>query len=95
MFVLTKDLSDIGMGIVAHQPIRATEVLIAVSIDDDMTNEPWFFIGKMKRISAIGGGFWILGVELTKFANDEYRDVLQPLLATASRLRVAVPVVVG
>jgi hypothetical protein len=91
-FVLTKDLSDIGIGIVSSQPIRATELLVGLWPDEQVADEPWFFLGDVKRIAPLGGGFWIMGVALTEFANQEHQDALGPLRSLAERLRVPPPV---
>ncbi len=91
-FVLTKDLSDIGIGIVSNQPIRATEVLVGLWPDEQVADEPWFFLGDVKRIAPLGGGFWIMGVALTEFANQDHQDALRPLRSLAERLRVPSPV---
>ena len=91
-FVLTKDLSDAGIGIVANQPICASKVLIGIWPNEKVANEPWFFVSEVIRNAPLGGGFWVLGIELTEFANQEYQDVLKPLQTLAERLRVPTPV---
>ena len=85
--VLTKDLTEIGIGIVAHQPIRAEQVLVGLWSDERVAKQPWFFIGDVRRNTPLGGGFWVLGVALTEFANDNYRDVLHDVMPLARRLR--------
>ena len=91
-FVLTKDISDAGIGIVANQPICANEVLVALWPDEGVSKSPWFFLSEVRRNAPLGGGFWILGIELTEFANDEYMDLLKPLRPLAERLRTPKPV---
>jgi hypothetical protein len=85
--VLTKDFAENGIGIVANQPIRADKVLVGVWSDERVANVPWFFLGDVRRNTPLGGGFWIVGVALTEFANDEYRDVLHDVMPLALRLR--------
>jgi len=91
-FVLTKDISDAGIGIVANQPICAHEVLVALWPNDEVSDAPWFFLSKVIRNAPLGGGFWILGIELTEFATAEYQDLVRPLLPLAERLRAPKPV---
>jgi len=91
-FVLTKDISDAGIGIIANQPICANEVLVALWPDEGVSKSPWFFLSEVRRNAPLGGGFWILGIELTEFANDEYMDLLKPLRPLAERLRTPKPV---
>lgn len=92
--MLTKDLADVGIGIVINQPIYAKELLVALWPDEDDSESAWFFVSEVRRNAQLGGGFWILGVELTSFANEEYQKVLAPLLPLAKRLRAASPVCV-
>ncbi len=91
-FVLTKDISDAGIGIVANQPICADDVLVGLWLEENGSESPWFFLSEVRRNAPLGGGFWILGIELTEFANHEYQNVLKPLRKLAERLRVPKPI---
>jgi hypothetical protein len=92
--VLTKDLAEMGIGLVANQPIRAEQVVVGLWGDERIASVPWFFIGDVRANTPLGGGFWVLGIELNEFANTEYRDVLKDLIPLASRLRAPKPLCV-
>ena len=94
VFVLTKDVSDIGIGIIAHQPIRVANVVVGLWPNDEIAAEPWFFTGEVKRNAPMGGGFWIMGIELTDCLNLDFSDALQSLRRLAKRLRVPATVAV-
>jgi hypothetical protein len=94
-FVLTKDISDAEIGIVSNQPICANEVLVALWPGEEVSQTPWFFLCEVRRNAPLGGGFWILGVELIEFANAEYQNLIKPLMPLAERLRVPTPVNIG
>lgn len=83
-FGLTRDISRQGIGLVVPQPIDGSDVVLGFRVDRDDPNQPWYFLGKVRRSSPIGGGYWTVGVELYQFANVEYHDeldVLRPLTA--------------
>ncbi len=48
--------------------------------------QPWFFLGDVRRIRPIGGGFWSVGVEFTEYANEEHHQALAPLVKLAANL---------
>jgi hypothetical protein len=84
VFGLTKDIADRGIGVILSEPFDAGELLLGFWLDSDEMHEPWFFSGSTRRCSPIGGGFWLLGVELAEFANPilmKQHDRLMPLAA--------------
>ena len=83
---LTSDLGDRGVGLVLTEPCHAESVLIGYWIGSSKMCEPSFFLGEVQRNQPIGGGFWILGIELTEFANTCHRDVLTGVREFASKL---------
>lgn len=85
--VLTRDISDRGVGLIAHHPFPAREVVLAYWLSIDDAHEPWFFQGTVQRQDAIGGGFWTIGVELAEFMNERRRHEMEPLLPLAHKLR--------
>ncbi len=84
--VLTKDISDSGVGLVLGMPIDVDEVVIGFWLPDENMHAPWFFVGEPRYCAPIGGGYWTLGVQLVEFANDKYRDELECLLPLAEKL---------
>lgn len=79
-FVMTKDFSEQAVGLILHQPFHADRVVLGYNLPDDAEGWPWFFLGELRRCEPVGGGFWELGVELTEFANVNYRRQLGVLL---------------
>lgn len=84
---LTSDLSDRGVGLVLSQPYRSTSILLGYWTSPDDMREPWYFVGKIRRNQAIGGGFWAVGVELVAFANHEHPSSLIELKKVSRKLR--------
>jgi hypothetical protein len=87
---ITKDFSDRGLGLIMSQPFDATDVAIGFFLEKVMP-EPWFFLGTQQSNVAIGGDFWLLGIGLKEFMNDDYRCELAPLFRMAHRLLPPTP----
>ena len=83
---LTTDLSDRGVGLVLYQPFRADEVVIGYWVSSELMHDPMFFLGNVRRNQNIGGGFWIVGIEFTKYASAEYPETLAALFPSAASL---------
>ena len=76
-----KDISDHGVGLVLNQPFRAAEVFIVAWPDEE--ERPWFFLGQVRQETPIGGGYWVIGVDLIDVFDDSDPagiDELQPLI---------------
>jgi hypothetical protein len=86
-YVLTKDMSTEGVGLVLTAPFQAGEVLLGFRLPGDAMPEPWFFRGSTQFQRPIGGGFWTLGIKLSEFAGQELRAKIAPLLPLAEHLR--------
>jgi len=84
---LTKDLCDRGVGLTLPHPFAADEIALGFNLGEPVMQEPWFFRAKLHRNTPLGGGFWLIGAELTEFLNDNYRYELEPLLKAAEKLR--------
>jgi hypothetical protein len=84
--VLTRDISDRGVGLIANHPLPAREVVLAYWLATDDAHEPWFFRGTIQRENAIGGGFWSVGIELVEFMNENRRRDIEPLMPLAHKL---------
>jgi len=92
LFVVTRDISSEGIGVVLAQPFRAPQVLLGFWLDEEVTSEPWFFLGTSQGLRKIGGGYWTLGIQLTKFARSGCGGELAELAPLAKQLRpTAVP----
>jgi hypothetical protein len=84
--VLTRDLSDRGVGLVVSDCPQTQRVVVAFWLSRQEMKEPWFFLGETHHAAPLGGGFWSLGVKLTEYANDDYREQLRHLLPRAAKL---------
>jgi hypothetical protein len=67
-FVLTKDFSSEGAGLVLKEPFHDRDVLLGFWLGAEVMDEPWYFLGKAQHLRPFGGGFWTLGLHLTEFA---------------------------
>ena len=87
VFVVTKDLSSDGIGIVLPQPFRAHKVLLGFWLNDEVMDEPWLFLGTTQNLQKLGGGFWTLGVQLTEFLTKNQQQKCASLAPLLARLR--------
>jgi hypothetical protein len=83
-FVLTKDVSERGVGLVLEQPFRAERVVLGFWLPHE--DHPDFFLGDIRQNSPIGGGFWVIGIELVDVATPAETKALQRLLPMAEKL---------
>ena len=84
--VITKDFGDRGLGLILNHPFPTQEVVVGFWLNTSEAQDPWFFLGKIQRSLQIGGGFWLLGVEMQEFMNERWPLQLQPLLPLAHKL---------
>lgn len=89
---LTKDLSDFGIGLVTTREPHMGRVAVGFWPSQEISSRPWFFQGQIRRGSEIGGGFWVVGVELEEFLNEQRLAEMEPLLPLASSLLPPEPV---
>ena len=84
---MTKDFADRGIGLIANQPCIATDVVIGFALQG-ITNDELrcFFLCKQRSNVDIGGGFWLLGIEVEEFMILSDHDELAPLIPMASKL---------
>jgi hypothetical protein len=82
VYVLTKDFSDLGIGVTLHQPFRDEEVVLAFLVDGEAT----FFEGQARQLSPFGGGFWQLGIILKRMVQESDCPALHNLLPYAAKL---------
>ncbi len=83
---VTKDICDRGVGVVLNQPFRAESAVIGFWLPPDIMSEPWFFLGETQGLGQIGGGFWLLGIELVELANHHHQDKFEALRPLAAQL---------
>ncbi len=86
IYVLTKDVSNLGISLVFFQPVHVEQVVIGLYPDADDPSQPWFFVGNTRHLTEVGGGFWTMGVQLTEFLNTKYPSELEVLKPYAERL---------
>jgi hypothetical protein len=84
--VLTRDISDRGVGLVLRSPLDEQRVVVAFWLSREQMEEPWFFLGEAQHAQPLGGGYWTIGVQLREYASDDYRDLLRPLRPLAVKL---------
>jgi hypothetical protein len=83
---LTRDVADRGVGLVLNNTCEADEVVLGFCEREATGGDAWFFLGKRRTNVAIGGGFWLIGIELTEFMNDNWAAQLEPLVTHAQTL---------
>ena len=88
---LTKDISDSGMALVLHGPFRADQVVIGIWVEPRLQGggwggEPKFAIGDIRQNVALGGGYWQLGVELSRVMTASETPKLRSLLTQIAHL---------
>ena len=85
MIALTKDLSDFGLGVVMTREPWVGSVVVGFWPTREVSSRPWFFRGQTRRGSEIGGGYWLVGVELEEFMEDRFAE-LESLMPLAQQL---------
>ncbi|KAA5543254.1 hypothetical protein FYK55_13340 [Roseiconus nitratireducens] len=83
---LTSDLSDRGVRVILNQPLRHEQVVLGYWLQSVEMVEPWYFLGDVRHIQRLGGGYWAIGTQLIEFANKRYGRKLSELNHTAAQL---------
>jgi hypothetical protein len=86
VLAVTKDLGDQGVGIISNHPLDLKDVVVGFCHEEATASEPWFFLGVRRTSIPIGGGFWLSGIELTEFMNENWSTELEPLVPMARTL---------
>ena len=81
-YALTKNLSISGLALVLPQPFRAERVLVGFWFND----EAHFITGEVRQNVPLGGGYWQLGIELTRVISPAESDEVRRLVPMAARL---------
>ena len=89
-FALTRDMSFGGAGLILQQPYRADEVVIGIRPTPSKKHEPLrspqFFVGSIISNTVIGGGFWLMGIQLTESVTPDHSLEFRQLQEFAVRL---------
>lgn len=85
VFALTKDISDHGIAVTVPQQFQAEHVVVGLWLPE-AGSSPWFFLGDVKGNFALGAGFWLLSIQLTEVAHEEYESQLACLRPLAGQL---------
>lgn len=64
IFAVTKDISDDGVAVIAHQSIEPSQVICVIWQDG-----PIFLSGEIRQCQQLGGGFWKIGMELSEIVS--------------------------
>jgi hypothetical protein len=83
---ITKNIADRGISAILNRRFTAPKLVVGFCTAEATNGEPWFLLGEARHEDAIGGSFWLLGIELTEFMNEEWRAELAPLLPAARQL---------
>jgi hypothetical protein len=86
VLVVTKDLGDQGVGLVVSHPLECKEVVVGFCHEEATSGEPWYFLGTQRTSVSIEGAFWLAGIELQEFMNENRSDQLEPLVPMAKML---------
>lgn len=87
-FAVTRDMSPCGMGLVLQQPFRAEGIVIGIrrTADRESPHSVQYFIGSITANTPIGGGFWLLNVELSEPVVPDESPEFRRLQESALRL---------
>ena len=83
---ITRDLADEGVGLLLTHPISGPELVVGYLLADAAVSTPWYFLGTIQHNTPIGGGFWVVGVELHEFVSPQKHPSLQKLEPVAQKL---------
>ena len=83
---VSKDITDSGIGVILPSSYSAANVVVGFCQYDATAEQPWFFRGEVQHQLPIGGGFWLLGIRLSEFMNEDWSDQLSPLVPMARAL---------
>jgi hypothetical protein len=86
LLCVSKDITDHGIGLVLNQPLTSRDVVVGLRSSDAEDAESWLFLGHVVRGKPIGGGFWVVGVELVELLNRDQPEAVEHLLPHAERL---------
>ena len=79
VFGFTKDFSDIGVSLLVPQILDTDQVVCGFWQDEAI-----FALGKVARSIPFGGGFWHLGVALTRILDEAEFRALLPMVKRLS-----------
>lgn len=83
VYAVSKDLSSQGIALILSEPLHAERVVVGLLVDD----RPRFLLGEVRQASAVGGGFWQVGVATTDVFEPTGCDSLSALGLLTDALR--------
>jgi len=91
MTALTCDISDTGIGIIMHHPLRVEQIVLGFWIDESSqgtsrSGRPLFLLADVVRNASIGGHFWQVGTRVTKVLRLSAHDELEQLAPRLAEL---------
>lgn len=78
MTALSKNLSSQGLTAILAAPVRAEQLVISFGLE----GQAYYLLGEVRHRTPLGGGFWQLGIELTRLltpAEEPALEQLQPM----------------
>ena len=79
---LTKNLSSHGLTVLYVDPVEAEEVVVGFCIE----SQPYFVLGNIRHRTPLGGGFFQLGIELTRILTATDEPALETLVEATAGL---------
>ena len=83
---ITRDLGDEGVGLLLTHPVSGPDLVVGYLLADAAVSDPWFFRGKIQHNTPIGGGYWVVGVELHELLTSRGHPSLLELEPLTQRL---------
>ena len=87
---MSKDFSDRGVGVVTQHPLGCEDVVVGLLAPpregEPNRRQPQFAVGKIRQFLPMGGGFWQIGIELTRLVDPDHSKQFQSLEAMAAKL---------
>ena len=75
---LTKNLSGQGMTAIMAAPLEAEQLIIGFALE----GQSYYLLGNIRHRTPLGGGFWQLGIELTRLVTPSEEpaiDQIEPM----------------
>ena len=85
-FAITKDIVDLGLGIITTHELDMDEVTIAFWLREADMETPYFFRGTIQGCTPIGGPFWQVGLGVEEFLNADYPMIVERLTPVVAQL---------
>ncbi len=83
---ITKDLTDVGMGVITTCDLEADKIAVMIELDNSDAPEPWMFVGEVRQKTNLPGGCSLYGIELVRLLNGDTR-AMNDLLAISAEFK--------